>query len=287
MTVQNNRLYQTPCHKYSDEVTIDCYIHEPNIEITKRKRPVMVVFPGGGYEFTSRREAESIAISYYSKGYNAYVCNYTVGSGRCERNNPLLDAAAAVKYVRDHAAEHNNDTDRVAVIGFSAGGHLAGFIATSYTEQWLADALGTDSDTIKVNAAILCYPVVSGGEYAHRGSFDALLGKDADEKAIFDASLENRVTKSCPPMFIWTTMSDDAVSAQNSLLMAKALADKKIPYELHVFPHGKHGLSLADWQSAPDWDAERAYILPDVAKWFEMSVDWLDNTVFGISRQKL
>ncbi len=287
MILQSNKLHQIPCHKYSDEVTVDCYIHEQNAEITKRKRPVMVVFPGGGYEFTSRREAECIAISYYSKGYNAYVCNYTVGSGRCERNNPLLDAAAAIKYTRDHAAEHNNDTDRVAVIGFSAGGHLAGFISTSYHEKWLTDALNTDADTIKVNAAVLCYPVVSGGEYAHRGSFDALLGKDADAQAIAGASLENRVTESCPPMFIWTTMSDDAVPAQNSLLMAKALADKNIPYELHIFPHGKHGLSLADWQSAPDWDTERAYILPDVAKWFDMSVDWLDNSSFGISRQKI
>lgn len=286
MITYREKLYKKPVHEFSADVTVECYVHERYDEITKRKRPVMVVFPGGGYEFTSRREAESIAVAYYSRGYNAYVCNYTVGSGRCRRNNPLLDAAAAVKYARDMAEEHNNDTDRVAVVGFSAGGHLAGFIATSFTEKWLSDALETDTESIRVNAAVLCYPVVTGGIYAHRGSFNALLGADADEKAISDASLENRITEACPPMFIWTTVTDDAVPAQNSLLLAKSLADKKIPYELHIFPHGRHGLALADWQSAPDWDTDRVYILDDVAEWMEMSSKWLDKSVFKISEEK-
>jgi len=247
----------------------------------------MIVFPGGGYAFTSRREAECIAIAYYAAGYNAYVCNYTVGIDKCHRNAPLMDAAAAVAFARRHAKEDNNDPNRIAVIGFSAGGHLAGFISTSWQEKWLAEAVGATNDEIKVNATVLGYPVVSAVNHPHSGSFVNLLGDGATQEQLLDVSLENRVTKDTPPAFIWTTANDDAVPSVNSLVYAAALAVNNIPYEIHVFPDGRHGISVATWETNPVWDREHNYQNADIARWVQWSVDWLDKQVFKISAEKV
>ncbi len=286
MITKNVKLYETPMHEFSDEVTLDIYVHEPYEEITKTKRPVMIVFPGGGYAFTSRREAECIAISYYAQGFNAYVCNYTVTEEKCRKVNPLIDAANAIAYARRHAAEHNNDPDKLAVIGFSAGGHLACHIAVSCHSMEVARMAGFDStDDIKVNAAVLGYPVISGTNHPHDGSFVQLLGQNRTEEELKAYSLENLVTPDCPPMFIWSTSADDCVPCQNALCLANALADVNVPFELHVFPYGKHGLSLANWETNPDWSLERDYDLPYDARWLKWSIMWLNECVcFGICK---
>ena len=149
-----------------------------------RRRPAVLVIPGGGYAMTSDREAEPIALKFVGTGYNAFVLRYSCEPSRYPTS--LCEAAEAMRLIRDHADEWHTDPDRIAVIGFSAGGHLAANLATSVGDDDLA-VHGYDPDAARPNALMLAYPVITSGELAHRGSFDALLGPDRkDDPAWLD-----------------------------------------------------------------------------------------------------
>lgn len=135
-------------------------------------RPSVLVIPGGGYEMTSDREAEPIAMQFLAAGYNAFVLRYSVKPSIFPV--ALLEAAEAMKQIREHAAEWHVDTNAIAVIGFSAGGHLAANLATSASDEVIA-AHGYDPDAVRPNGLMLAYPVITSGPLAHRGSFDSLL----------------------------------------------------------------------------------------------------------------
>jgi acetyl esterase/lipase len=273
------KLYEREVYDGCDKVTLECYIHTPYPELTAKPRPAMLVFPGGGYAFVSAREGESIASVYFAEGYNCFVLTYITGE-KAAKNKPLIDAAAAIAHIRKNAEEYHIDPEKVAVIGFSAGGHLAGYIATSWHLPFLSEALGEKNELFKPNAAILSYPVVSGVDSAHIASFDNLLGKDRTEEETRSASLELLVSEKTCPCFIWHTAEDETVPVRNSLLFADALSKNKIPYELHIFPKGKHGISRANWETTPDWSGGE-YNRPYVARWSRWSVKWLENQLFG------
>lgn len=154
-------------------------------------RPSVLVIPGGGYEMTSDREAEPIAMQFLAAGYNAFVLRYSVKPSVFPV--ALLEAAEAMKQIREHAAEWHVDTNAIAVIGFSAGGHLAANLATSASDEVIA-AHGYDPDAVRPNGLMLAYPVITSGPLAHRGSFDSLLGeRKADPEALESVSIEKHV----------------------------------------------------------------------------------------------
>ena len=252
--------------------TITAYVHHVSEACPHGPRPAMLVLPGGGYEFCYDGEAEPIALSYMNAGYNAYVLRYA-----CKKDakfpRPLLEASYAMKWIRDRAAVDNTDPDRVFVVGFSAGGHLAGALATCWQREEIYTAAGVAYGENKPNGVDLSYPVGSGGVYRHAGTFHRVFGKlDPSEAECALYSNEKNVTADCPPVFLWHTASDASVPVENSLLMASALAEKKIPFALHIFPHGGHGLCLATGEtSRGDKNAE----LPDVAEWMHLSLTWL------------
>lgn len=230
-------------------------------------RPAVVICPGGGYDYCSEREAVPVAMRFAGNGVQAFVLRYV-----CRRPFPsnLLELAAAVAYVRTHAAEYEIDPDRIAVAGFSAGGHLAASLAVYWNSSLIADAALS-----RPNAQILSYPVISAGQYAHRGSIVNLVGEadgNAYENPRADAvSLEKRVTQDTPPCFIWHTSDDNCVPVQNALLYCGALAANGIAFESHILPHGGHGLSLADETTAAgEW-----HLNPVCAQWFAACIAWL------------
>lgn len=230
-------------------------------------RPAAVICPGGGYDYCSEREAVPVAMRFAGNGVQAFVLRYV-----CRRPFPsnLLELAAAVAYVRTHAAEYRIDPDRIAVAGFSAGGHLAASLAVYWNSSLIADAALS-----RPNAQILSYPVISAGQYAHRGSIVNLVGEadgNAYENPRADAvSLEKRVTKDTPPCFIWHTSDDNCVPVQNTLLYCGALAANGIAFESHILPHGGHGLSLADETTATgEW-----HLNPACAPWFAACIAWI------------
>ena len=244
--------------------TLTTYILDDPME-NAAKRPAILVCPGGGYEFCSPREAEPIAMQYNAAGFHAFVLNYSVAPNRYPM--ALEEASMAVSLIREHAEEWRVEEDKIAVIGFSAGGHLAGSLGVF----WNSEPIKTNNGTNKPNAVILAYPVITSGELAHRGSFDNLCG--GDEELVKKMSLENQVTKDTPPMFLWHTFEDQAVPVENSMMMAQALRKENIPFELHIFPKGEHGLSTA----TKDVGVSDNNISRGIKDWVKQSVNWLGD----------
>ena len=238
-------------------------------ELGMKKRPAVIICPGGGYDFCSAREGIPVAARFAGYGVQAFVLRY-----HCQQPFPadLLEVAAAVAYVRSHAAEFEVDPARIAVLGFSAGAHLAGSLAVYAGRPLITDMFG---DAARPDAQILCYPVISAGEFAHRGSIVNLIGeKDGnqyDNPRADAVSLEKQVTPETPPCFLWHTSDDNCVPVQNAVLYMGALASAGVPFEAHIYPHGAHGLSLADETTARD-----EWHLNDVCTpWFSACIAWI------------
>ncbi|MCF7927277.1 MAG: alpha/beta hydrolase [Candidatus Izimaplasma sp.] len=220
-------------------VTLTTFIHEVSEEMGVKKRPGMLILPGGGYEFCSDREAEPIAIAYYNKGFNCYVLRYSVKE-KATFPRPLKDAEAAMTYITKHADQDQTNRSKIATIGFSAGGHLAG-------------ALATMSD-LRPQALLLGYPA---------------LIKSEEQGWPFPTITPDKNT---PPSFLFHTYTDNVVPIETSLYFIHECRKQGIPVEFHLFNKGPHGLSLGTELVANN---NADYINAHYAAWFELSVEWL------------
>lgn len=242
-----------------------------------KKRPIVILCPGGGYGHHSPREGEAIAIRMNSLGFHALVLRYSLAPN--EYPCAMLELAWTVNYAREHAAEWDGDPERIIVGGFSAGGHVAASLAVAWQEgearRFAEKILHTDCANIRPDGLLLGYPVLTSGEFAHRGSFEKLLGSQY-EALIDRVSLEKRVTGSMPKAFLWHTFEDASVPLENTLLFANALRREKIPFELHVFPKGSHGLGLATRET--DTKDGKKY-QPECACWIEMFGVWVEKNI--------
>lgn len=214
----------------------------PEMDRQNQKRPCILICPGGGYGSCSEREGEPIALKFLSAGYNVFILNYSCAPNRFPVQ--LCEVAAALDMIHNNCSLWNSDPERIAIMGFSAGGHLAAHYSTSYNCQQVRKVF---PNSYPVKASVLSYAVISAEEnIRHEGTFINLTGKKVDKEAIDSFSCNRLVTKATPPAFIWHTAEDDAVPVQNSLLYSRALADNKIPFELHIYPFGQHGLATSD-----------------------------------------
>ncbi|MGN7199975.1 alpha/beta hydrolase [Arthrobacter sp. SAFR-044] len=213
-------------------------------------RPAILVLPGGGYARQADHEAEPVAEWLASLGVHAFVLRYRVAPDR--HPAPLEDAKEAMLHIRNGEHGLAVDPERVGVLGFSAGGHLAATLST-------AAATGNrdlDVPTAVPDLTVLCYPVASLTHETHQGSVVNLLGDAPPSDLLTALSPELNVTPLTPPAFLWHTADDDAVPVSNSLNYARALFAAGVPAELHVFPAGRHGLGLAADQPGPgQWTA--------------------------------
>ena len=233
---------------------------EPYLIAASRPCGAVIVCPGGGYGMRAAHEAEPIARRVNRAGYHAFVLQYRVAPHR--HPAPLFDAARAVRLVRARAKEWNVNPSQIAIGGFSAGGHLTASLGVLFREATPPAPDAIDRESCRPDALILCYPVISSGEFANVGSFQNLLGPDAPAAAREQMSLEQRVTAETPPAFLWHTADDAGVPMENSLLFAMALRRHKIPVELHVYPFGPHGVGLAESS-------------PHLATWSTLCSEWL------------
>lgn len=250
------------------------YIQDDSDSMAIDKRPLVLLCPGGGYGYTSDRESEPIALTFLAMGYHAAILRYSCAPARYPTS--LLELATSMLLIRRNAEEWHVDTDKIIVQGCSAGGHLAACLGMFWDEHFLAQSLGLGTDEhslLQPRAMLLCYPVITSGEYAHRGSFQNLLGEREAELSE-QLSLEHRVSAKTPEAFIWGTYEDGSVPMENSLLLVSALRRAHIPVEYHLYPKGGHGLALATRLTKT---ADGRHVQEACATWTELAKNWIEQ----------
>lgn len=209
-----------------------------------RRRPALIICPGGGYRFCTDREGEPVALRFAGLGYAAFVLRYHVAS-QARWPIPQRQLLAAIDHVRSNCDRYHVDPGAIVPMGFSAGGHLAGCAGLMWNKPEIYRPLKKKAPAYRPDGVVLCYSVVTSGPLGHQESIQNLLGERYEELAEL-VSLEKRVNRKAPPFFLWHTADDTTVPMENSVLLSDALKAKGVEAELHIYPHGVHGQSLAD-----------------------------------------
>ena len=243
-----------------------------------RRKPAVLILPGGGYFMTSQREMEPIALHFLTRGYAAFVLEYSCVPHKFP--TALREAAMAMRYIRENADAFEVNPHMVAAIGFSAGGHLCGTLGTMYDCDEVSD-IGTP-ELLRPDALGLCYPVAVSWGPTHEGSFDNISGKDAALRRRL--SLDSLVRADMPPVFLWHTRDDTCVPCRNSILLAAALEEIGVDFALHIYRQGQHGLSTDDEMVFPAGGVPR--ISGDVTGWLGAMMDFFRECGFAIHDAK-
>lgn len=251
--------------------------------------PAVIICPGGGFGLLSPREMEPIALKFVNEGISAFVLEYPVGDENVEYPTTLISIASAVAHVRSNVKKYHIIPNKITLCGFSAGGYVAASLAVDWQLPYISENLNMESTLFKPNSAILCYPVIDLEQQKdyHENEYmgktinltDAmryrLLGKKAtytkEEKE--SIALQNKVTPAVCPCFLWHTADDISVNVNNSLQFASALSKNNVPFELHIFQSGLHGLALGNHITA----ARKGDINPSCAKWFDLAIAWMEE----------
>jgi acetyl esterase/lipase len=250
-----------------DIPTLTPYLPDPG----KATGASVVICPGGGYGGLAPHEGVDYARFLNEQGIAGFVLKYRLGSAGYRHPVMLQDAARAVRTVRARAAEWSLNPKQVGIMGSSAGGHLASTLLTHF-DSGQADATDLiDRQSSRPALGILCYPVVTMGTFTHQGSKNNLLGNNPSEELVRNLSNETQVTKDMPPVFLWHTWEDTAVPVENSLQFAEALRKAGVPFDLHIYQKGAHGLGLG----TREWDPERRH------PWTHDLVYWLKAQGFA------
>ena len=235
---------------------------KPFILNNGKKNPFVLVVPGGGYDHYGSREQDIIAQKMNELGFSSAVLYYRINPSTFPM--PLVDLAQAMAFIKCKKSHWNISS--VCVMGFSAGGHLSACLGAWWNSPLLREITGLESEVMRPDYLCLCYPVVTSDKtYGHAGSFrmltDGLLESDGhrfckltDSKDIMEVlSVEKHITKDFPPSFVWHTQTDESVKIQNSLTLVNRLVEQGVSVEYHLFPEGKHGLSLAQGTACGVW----------------------------------
>lgn len=223
----------------------------------------VIVFPGGGYSIRAGHEGKDICEMLNENGFHAFVLNYRLAPYK--HPVELTDALRSIRFVRYHAEKFGIKKDKIAILGFSAGGHLA-ISAAEHFDYGLGDDAADEIDRVssRPDGAVFCYPVSTlVGEYTHEGTKINITGQREDSELAHMLSGQESAREDMPPVFIWHTFEDAGVPVENSLMLAAALRKKKVPVEMHIFPTGAHGLGLAP-------------SIPHTAQWASLLCRWLE-----------
>lgn len=241
---------------------VKAWLHDDQIP-----RPAVVVCPGGAYSSVSDREAEPAAKPFFAAGMNTFILYYSIGA-EASGFLPLCQLAKTISQIRDNAEEWFTIADKIAVCGFSAGGHLATSSGVLFNEPEFLRVFGKETH-IRPDAVILGYPVITSDEDTHVESIENVSGASKGSERYQWFGLNQHVDGETPPMFLWHTAADSLVPVENSLKMAAALSAARIPFELHILPEGEHGMSVC----TEEVETPCAYN----GRWVEWSIAWLHN----------
>lgn len=241
---------------------------------SNRTRPAVIVIPGGGYEFVSEREGEPIALQYLQEDIAAFVLTYTVGD--FSYPTPIDEVFATILYIRKNAKKYHINSNKIILIGFSAGGHLAANASILWNKPEISKLFNTSNQKLKINGLLLGYPVITMNKNnSHLGTIKRrthLINEEFDKY-----SIEKHITSDFPKTFIWLTSEDKLVPPYNSLVLAQTLVDNNIPVELHMYPIGAHGLALANNNTCLKDKTKTDY--PDAHTWIKHSIYFIKNRI--------
>jgi acetyl esterase/lipase len=226
----------------NDIPTLTPYLADP----TNATGAAMIICPGGGYQHLSPREGNDYALWLNQHGITCFVLKYRLGADGYRHPSELQDSARAVRTVRARADEFKIDPKRIGIMGSSAGGHVASMLMTHFDSGDTNSTDAIERQSSRPDIGILCYPVITMGEFAHPGSKNLILGKNPSPELVQETSSELHVEANTPPCFIWCTSEDKTVPPENTLMFAAALRKNHVPFDLHIYQKGGHGLALAD-----------------------------------------
>lgn len=265
--------------------SIKTYILEKTDDPKTLKRPFILVVPGGGYDHYGLHEQEQIALKMNSLGFSSAILYYRLKPTKFPE--PLLDAAMAVSFIRKNSEKWNLDPDKIILLGFSAGGHVAASLGAYWDSNLISAFSNFSPNEVRPNAIVLSYPVITADEnFCHKGSINVLIEnlsenekknllKITNSKNIRDVvSIEKHISKDFPPSFIWHTLADEAVPAENTIFLIQSLRRAKVEFEYHLFTSGKHGLALSCTQTS---NADGSNIEKECEIWPEMMKNWLSR----------
>ena len=255
-----------------DSAYIDAYLADKTEQYTRK---AILVIPGGGYAGISDREGEPVAMAFIPYGYNAFVLHYSVARTKTFPTQ-LIQASKAMKHIKDNAEEYGIDKGEVFAVGFSAGGHLCASLGTMWNKKEIYEEIDMPYGYNKPKGVMLIYPVISGvSEYAHMGSLQNLFGTDTpSEEQLKEASVELCVNGESSPAYIVHAANDTCVPVENSLILAAEYSKHKVPFEMHIYPRGEHGFSLANKIT---WDGKPEFIQEENSKWVENAAKWAEK----------
>lgn len=258
-----------PLREDDPEITLDIYVADRNKDVLRK---ALLIIPGGGYrKICSDREGEPIAMAFMPHGYNAFVLKYSVA-----RKRPfpaqLIEAAMAIKHIKDNAEEYGIDPEELFVVGFSAGGHLAASCGILWKHPAVYEAVDMPYGYNKPKGILPIYAVIND----HIGSFRNLWCTDTPtEEQLNQTALNLHVDKDSSPAFVLHTFTDEVVPVQNSLDLVSAYAKAGVPCEMHVYPRGPHGMALAN--ELTFGKVKHVYVDPEIAKWVDLASAWAKN----------
>ena len=224
----------------NDAPTLTVYLPEPG----KATGAAMVICPGGGYGGLAQHEGKDYALFLNREGVACFVLKYRLGSHGYRHPIMLGDAARAVRLVRQRGSEWGVDALRIGIMGSSAGGHLASTLVTHFDAGDPDAKDPIERQSSRPDLGVLCYPVITLGKFTHQGSKNHLLGANPPADLVDFLSNEKQVKKDGPPVFLWHTLEDKAVPVENALMFARALREAGVPFDLHIYEAGRHGIGL-------------------------------------------
>lgn len=259
-----------PCLKSKASLTSYCISNHEEYPYDVKRKTILVI-PGGGYEFVSKREAEPIAIKFLAHNFNVFVLDYTVG--RFKFPYPINEAFAAMAYIREHAEEYNVDLDHVGVCGFSAGGHLAASISNYFKEEQYQKMLNVKEEDLRIDFSILVYPVLTTDRVkGHSGTAERITQDRKDLEEYFD--IVNHISPYFPPTYMWSTKEDIDVPPECSQIFKKNLDSLHIKNEYHLFPKGRHGGATCDELTTDPEEVER---IIEASAWIDQASKFINS----------
>lgn len=244
-----------------------------------KKRPAVIICPGGGYRYIADSEDEPVMYHFLTKGYSCFSLHYSVGEDS-QYPTPLIELFKSIKYVREHCNEYRIDENAIILCGFSAGAHLVGLASVKCDLMEIQLLMNCDNSLYRPNAAILCYPITNISKLKNEKpqrvkTWGAML---QDFSGIVD--VVNYVTPQMCPVFLWHTRTDGIVPVEQSLELIELMEENEVPFECHIFGEGFHGLSTNDVLSNYKGAVQNGVVVPNVDRWIEMAAAWI-NYIFG------